>query len=83
MGHRTIEGHPRTSRRYSREYIDYLRASGYLTEDVEDVELEDFQGVQGLKALRVTVAMPPAAPDMCAVPAAVESPAERAGPWPT
>jgi hypothetical protein len=46
-----------------REYVDYLRASGYLTDDVGDVELEDLQGIQGLKALRVTVAMPPAVAD--------------------
>jgi hypothetical protein len=40
-----------------REYIEYLQASGYLTEEVEDVALEDLEGVQGLKALRVTVNM--------------------------
>ena len=38
-----------------REYIDYLRASGYLTDEVEDFELEDLQGMHGLRALRVTV----------------------------
>jgi hypothetical protein len=37
------------------EYIDYLRTSGYLKDETEDVELEDLQGAQGLKALRVTV----------------------------
>jgi hypothetical protein len=37
------------------EYIDYLQASGYLQDQIEDVELEDLQGAQGLKALRVTV----------------------------
>jgi GAF domain-containing protein len=55
-----------------REYIDYLRASGYLTDDGEDLELEDLQGIQGLKALRVTVAMPPAVPDQRPAPEAVE-----------
>ena len=40
-----------------REYIDYLQASGYLTDELEDVDLEDLQGIQGLKALRVTVDM--------------------------
>lgn len=38
-----------------REYIAYLQASGYLTAEVEDVDLEDLEGAQGLKALRVTV----------------------------
>ncbi len=38
-----------------REYLDYLRASGYLTGEVEELELEELQGVQGLRALRVTV----------------------------
>jgi hypothetical protein len=39
---------------------------------VEEVELEDLQGIQGLKALRVTVAMPPAVVDQRIAPAAVE-----------
>jgi hypothetical protein len=38
-----------------REYIAYLQASGYLTAEVEDVDLDDLEGAQGLKALRVTV----------------------------
>jgi len=38
-----------------REYIDYLQGSGYLTDALEDFELEDLQGVHGLRALRVTV----------------------------
>jgi hypothetical protein len=38
-----------------REYIDYLLHQGYLTDEIEDVELEDMQGIQGLRALRVTV----------------------------
>ena len=37
------------------EYIDYLRAAGYLRDETEDVDLADLQGAQGLKALRVTV----------------------------
>ena len=37
------------------EYIDYLRAAGYLRDETEDVDLGDLQGAQGLKALRVTV----------------------------
>ena len=38
-----------------REYIDYLQGSGYLTDALEELELEDLQGVHGLHALRVTV----------------------------
>jgi hypothetical protein len=38
-----------------RRYIDYLHASGHLTGEVEEAELEALQGVQGLRALRVTV----------------------------
>ncbi len=40
------------------EYIDYLQASEYLTQDLENFDLEDLQGVHGLKALRVTVEIP-------------------------
>ena len=40
-----------------REYLDFLRASGYIKGEVEDVELEDLQGVYGLRALRVAVQM--------------------------
>jgi hypothetical protein len=38
-----------------REYIDYLQGSGYLTDELEEFDLEDLQGVHGLRALRVTV----------------------------
>jgi hypothetical protein len=38
-----------------RGYIEYLRSLGYLTGDVEKLELGELQGVQGLRALRVTV----------------------------
>jgi hypothetical protein len=40
-----------------REYIDYLRAKGFLTGEAEDLELEELQGVHGLKALRVVVVL--------------------------
>jgi hypothetical protein len=40
-----------------REYLDFLRASGYIKGEVEDVELEDLQGVYGLRALRTAVQM--------------------------
>jgi GAF domain len=38
-----------------RRYIDYLLSLGYLTGDVEDVELDELQGVLGLRALRVGI----------------------------
>jgi len=52
-----VYSHVREAQEY-KEYIEYLQASGYLHEQVEDVELEDLQGVHGLKALRVTVNLP-------------------------
>ncbi len=36
-------------------YLEYLQAAGYLTGDIEKLDLEDLQGVYGLKALRITV----------------------------
>ncbi|WP_276499232.1 GAF domain-containing protein [Pontibacter litorisediminis] len=36
-------------------YLKFLKAEGYITEEVEHLDIEDLQGVQGLKALRVTV----------------------------
>jgi hypothetical protein len=36
-------------------YIDFLQSEGYITEDVEHLEVEDMPGVTGLKALRLTV----------------------------
>ncbi len=52
-----VYSHNREAQEY-KEYVEYLQASGYLHEQIEDVELEDLQGVHGLKALRVTVNMP-------------------------
>jgi hypothetical protein len=49
-----VYSHRREALEY-REYIDYLQASGYLTDEVEDLEVDELQGVHGLKALRVTV----------------------------
>src|SRR5215475_7384963 len=40
-----------------RSYIEYLQSLGYLTGDVEHLELGELQGVQGLRALRVEVAL--------------------------
>lgn len=37
------------------DYFDYLIHEGYITEEIEDLELGRLQGVQGLKALRITV----------------------------
>ena len=42
-------------RREYLEYLDYLQDSGYISSDIEDVELEKLQGAEGLHALRVTV----------------------------
>jgi hypothetical protein len=38
-----------------RGYVEYLQNLGYLTGEVERLELEELQGVQGLRALRVCV----------------------------
>ena len=37
------------------EYLDYLRAEGYLAGEIEDLALHPMQGVEGLRALRFTV----------------------------
>jgi hypothetical protein len=37
--------------------MEDLQASGYPTEESEEVELEDLQGARGLKALRVPADM--------------------------
>ncbi|MEZ4698779.1 MAG: hypothetical protein R2834_00495 [Rhodothermales bacterium] len=42
-----------------RRYLQYLASTGYLTGDIESVQLEDLQGVHGLKALRVRIAPTP------------------------
>ncbi len=46
-----------------RDYLDYLQAAGYLTGDLEDLEVETLQGVHGLRALRVTVELTGPAPE--------------------
>ena len=38
------------------EYFEYMRHEGFITDEIEDVQLADLQGAQGLRALRVTVA---------------------------
>lgn len=37
------------------EYLKHLQKKGYITDKIEDLELEKLQGAEGLKALRVTV----------------------------
>ncbi|MDX1479254.1 MAG: GAF domain-containing protein, partial [Saprospiraceae bacterium] len=37
------------------QYLQYMKAQGMLTGDIEHVELEDLQGTAGLKALRGTL----------------------------
>ncbi len=66
-----VYSQPREVSEY-RQYIDYLQAVGYLTNKLEEVELEDLQGVQGLKALRVTVDMQTSIPEGMVVPDEVE-----------
>ena len=61
-----VYSHPREAAEY-RQYVEFLHASGYLTADIEELELEDLQGARGLQALRVTVA--PEAPSVA--PAAI------------
>jgi hypothetical protein len=51
-----VYSQPKEAQEYH-DYIAYLQASGYLTAEIEEVEVEDLQGVPGLKALRVTVDM--------------------------
>ena len=36
-------------------HVDYLRSDGYLTDEVDRLDLEDLPGVQGLKAIRVGI----------------------------
>ncbi|MCB0632023.1 MAG: hypothetical protein R2824_28415 [Saprospiraceae bacterium] len=38
-----------------RKYIEYLQHKGYITDEVEELDINRLQSVQGLKALRVTV----------------------------
>lgn len=37
------------------EYLDHLVHNGYISAEIEDLELEKMQGVEGLKAIRVQV----------------------------
>jgi len=51
-----IYSQPAEAQEY-RVYLDYLLGLGYLTREVEQLELEELQGVRGLRALRVGVAL--------------------------
>jgi hypothetical protein len=37
------------------EYLNHLQKKGFITNEIEELELEKLQGAEGLKALRVTV----------------------------
>ncbi len=54
-----IYAHNREGDEY-RRYLRFLRASGYLSETIEELEVEPTPDVQGLKVLRFTVAPAPA-----------------------
>ena len=49
-----VYAQPKEAEEY-RRYIKYLQAAGYLTDELEEVELENLQGVHGLRALRITM----------------------------
>ena len=38
------------------QYLDALRAQGFISSDVESVQVDDLQGVKGLRALRIRLA---------------------------
>ncbi|MBS2211056.1 GAF domain-containing protein [Carboxylicivirga mesophila] len=38
-----------------RHFLDFMKAQGYITRKVEDLELEDLKGASGLRALRIEV----------------------------
>ena len=63
-----------------RDYIAYLQAQGYLSGEVENLDLEELQGVPGLRALRVAVdfgraRIEPTAPVLAAARSVLSSPA--------
>jgi hypothetical protein len=58
-----VYSQPREAQEYW-EYIDYLQALGYVSGEVERLELEDLEGAQGLKALRLTVALDENVPEV-------------------
>ena len=54
-----VYSHEREAAEY-REYLEFLRSKGYITDQIENLELEDLQGASGLQAMRVHVAETPA-----------------------
>ncbi len=44
-----------SDRQEYQEYLDHLVRNGYISPEIEDLDLEKMQGVEGLKAIRVTV----------------------------
>ncbi len=38
-----------------KHYVEYLQAQGFITDKVEELELEDLKGASGLRALRIEV----------------------------
>ncbi len=49
-----VYSHPSEATEW-REHLEYLQDLGYLTREIEDLDLEDLQGAQGMRALRVSV----------------------------
>lgn len=56
-----------------RRYLDFMVASGYLREGIEDLELEELQGVPGLRALRVMVNLETPVRNEAIVPKEIEA----------
>jgi hypothetical protein len=49
-----VYSHPAEAREM-RQHIEFLQAEGYLTDELESLDLEDLPDVQGLKSLRVGI----------------------------
>jgi hypothetical protein len=49
-----VYSHP-TEAREIRQHIDFLQSEGYLTDELEMLDLEDLPDIQGLKSLRVSI----------------------------
>jgi len=62
-----------------RRYLDYLQASAYITDEVEEFQVEELPGVSNLKAMRVRVNLEtaPIKADASGVTAAVRALADR------
>jgi hypothetical protein len=62
-----------------RGYLEYLRARGHVTGEIEDLGLEELQGVQGLRALRVAIDLAAPGPEPGGAVAEARSAAWSAG----